>query len=349
MLMQMGAGGAYALSLAVIVAAIYLAVVRFMDLNEKEPLWAVALLFALGAVAAGILYLVVGSRLLELTVLPAALATEAAKLVAIAIGVAALGAIARARGWAEINGIMDGVVYGTAVGFGYAVGETFIRNLAFAGTALGAVNVSPLATLWTTVLTGLSDGLFGGIIGAGFGAAAAARTSGARVGYPIVGFVAAVIAHAAYILLATGNSLGGGQAVVRTWIALLIPLVFVVAVVALALGRERRAILEELANESESGVVSEEEFSLLRSFGARRAHYARLFMSGNFDDWLDQRALHNRQVQLALAERRLRGFTGAEERAEAEGDVERIRASILQMKRSEAAESGSAEAGKAGA
>ena len=47
--------GAYALSLAIIVAVIYLAVVRFMDLNEKEPLWAAGLIFLLGALTAAIL------------------------------------------------------------------------------------------------------------------------------------------------------------------------------------------------------------------------------------------------------------------------------------------------------
>ena len=40
-------GGAYALSLALLIAVIYLAVMRFMDINEKEPLWAVGLLFSL--------------------------------------------------------------------------------------------------------------------------------------------------------------------------------------------------------------------------------------------------------------------------------------------------------------
>ncbi len=45
---QATTGGAYAISLALIIAVIYLAVVRFMDLNEKEPLWAVGLMFILG-------------------------------------------------------------------------------------------------------------------------------------------------------------------------------------------------------------------------------------------------------------------------------------------------------------
>lgn len=63
---QVTAGGAYALSLAIIVAIIYLALVRFMDLNEKEPLWAVGMMFLLGAVTATVLPLLIGYSVLEL-------------------------------------------------------------------------------------------------------------------------------------------------------------------------------------------------------------------------------------------------------------------------------------------
>ncbi len=62
-------GGAYALSLAVIISAVYLAVVRFMDLNEKEPLWAMGLVFSLGAVAVAVLPPVVSPVVMELNTL----------------------------------------------------------------------------------------------------------------------------------------------------------------------------------------------------------------------------------------------------------------------------------------
>ena len=135
--------GAYALSLAVVVAAIYLALVRFMDLNEKEPLWAVGLLFALGAVSAVVLPLLSGSVVLELSTIWGPVAEEAAKFVAFAAGAIALGMVARSRGWSEINGLMDGVVYGTAVGFGYATGEAFVRELSFGGALGGAISAGP--------------------------------------------------------------------------------------------------------------------------------------------------------------------------------------------------------------
>ena len=319
-LAQVTAGGAYALSFTLIVAVVYLAVVRFMDLNEKEPLWAVGLLFLAGLIFAAVLPLLVGSSVLELSLLWGPVAEEMAKFVAFALGAVALAAVARSRGWSEISGLMDGIVYGTAVGFGYAAGETLVRELSFGGALGGAVGAGPFATLWTTVLTGLSDGLFGAVIGAGFGAAVGARSALQRVGYPIAGLVGAILVHAAYTVLAEGNALGGSAGLVRAWVALIIPILFVVAVVVVALSRERRAIQEELADEGESGAVTDEELAVLKSFAARRSRYAGALARGDFDGWLAMRELHNRQVQLALAksraaresdpERRLRWVAG---------------------------------------
>ena len=54
----------YAFPLTVVVAAIYLAIVRFMDLNEKEPIWALGLMLVLGIIAAMIVDLLVRDVLL---------------------------------------------------------------------------------------------------------------------------------------------------------------------------------------------------------------------------------------------------------------------------------------------
>jgi protease PrsW len=332
-LAQVTTSGAYALSLAVIVAVIYLAVVRFMDLNEKEPLWAVGLIFLLGAVTAAILPLLVGYAVLELNPLRAAVVEESAKFVAFFLGMAVFSAAARSRGWSEINDLMDGIVYGTALGFGFATGEAFVRELSFGGAIGGAIEAGPFATLWTTALSGLSDGLFGAIIGAGFGAAAGVRSLAREIGYPIAGLIGAILAHTAYTFLAEGAALGGTAGLVRAWVALLIPVLFVVGITVVALAAERRAIRDELASERETGAVTEEELAVLRSFVARRSRYAGALMSGDFDGWLAKRELHNRQVQLALAKRRASRESDPERRAAAEAEVERLRASVLEMKR----------------
>lgn len=344
---QVTASGAYALSLAVVVAVIYLILVRFMDLNEKESWWAVGLVFLLGAMAAAVLPLLVSSTVLNLSTFWGALVEETAKFAALAIGVVALTAVARSRGWSEINGLMDGIVYGTTVGLGFATGEAFVRELAFGGAVGGLVGGGPLNTLWTTALAGLSEGLFGAIIGMGFGAAVGARSAAQRIGYPVAGLVGAIAAHAVYEILAQGNALGGSTALVRTWISLLIPVAFVIAVVVFALVRERRAIREELAEES--GVVTEEDLGILQSFTTRRSRYASTFMKGDFDGWLALRELHNRQVQLALTKRRASREPDPERRAEAEAEIQQLRASILETRRDVEGTPRSSDTGEAGA
>lgn len=347
-LIQVSGAGAYALSLTVIVAAIYLAVVRFMDLNEKEPLWAVGMIFFFGAVAGLVLPLIVSSTVLELNTFYGPLAEELAMFLALVVGMVALGMVARSRGWSEVSGLMDGIVYGTAVGFGFATGTEFFRELSFSA-AVTPGEVGPLAVLWSTALTGLADGLFGGIMGAGFGAAVGARSAFQRFAYPVVGLAGAILAHIGYVVLSQGNSLGGSEALIRTWIALLLPLIFIAAVIAIALGRENRAIREELRGEAGSGAVTEDELRVLQSSAGRRSQYLSAFMKGDFDRWLTLKELHNRQVQLALAKHRLRGETDPGRRAEIEGEVERLRASVLEMKREPDSAVNSTGAGKVGA
>jgi hypothetical protein len=135
-----------------------------------------------------------------------------------------------------------------------------------------------------------------------------------------------------YSYLGQGGALGGGAAQVRTYIALALPVGFVIAVILIALGREKRAIRDELHDEADAGVVTEEEYHLLQSFGARRSAYAKLFFKGDFDAWVALRGLHNRQVQLALAEQRFREETDPQRKAEIQTEVEQIRASTFALR-----------------
>lgn len=120
----------YALSMAVVIAAIYLIIVRFMDLNEKEHLWMIGLVFFSGVVAATGYFLltilgpmatvVAEFTSFESSALVIAVAEDSTKFVVFALVVAAFAAIGSWRGWSEIHDLMDGVVYGTALGLGFA-------------------------------------------------------------------------------------------------------------------------------------------------------------------------------------------------------------------------------------
>lgn len=326
----------FALSLAVIVAALYILVLRLIDVNEKEPVWALALVLLIGVVCAAVAAAVVEPSFRELEAYGTAITAEVSKFIAIALGVIALEGVSRSRGWSEINGPVDGLIYGAAAGLGFATGDALIRELSVPATVVGlGTETGSFALLWTTLLAGLSEGLFGALIGAGFGWALSARAAGMRLVGPVLGLLAALVVHYLYLLLAEGNALSGTEGAVRQWVALLIPVVFIVALLIQGLRQESGAIAEELADEAAAGVVTEEELKRLRSPGARRAQYMSKAMKGDIEGWLALRGLHNRQVQLALTERRLRNEDDPERRRDIEAEVHRIRASIIATKQSQ--------------
>src|SRR3954452_14895366 len=264
----------YAISVAVLVATVYLVVLRAIDPNEKEPLWALALLLFAGAVCAAVAVAGVDPGFRTLSVLGVAVTAKLAKFVAIGLGIAALEGIGRLRGWSEFNGIVDGVVYGAAAGLGYAVGAVLVRELS---SAVGVFDLAdaagPLDTLWTNVVFGLREGIFGAIIGAGFAVALTGGGGPLRLGVPLAALVAAIAVHIGYIELADGNTVSGDG--VRPLIALVLPVALIAVLMVQALRRERIAIAEELADEAAGGAVTDEELGLLRSPSRRRAAYLR--------------------------------------------------------------------------
>jgi RsiW-degrading membrane proteinase PrsW (M82 family) len=320
-----GSSSGFALAVAVVVALIYLLVLRVVDLNEREPLWALSLCLVLGAVAA-LLVPVFSHGTSQVSAWPAAISQELGKFVALLGAMAIFNAIGRLRGWSDVNDVLDGVVYGAAVGLGFATGAAFVHQLSAGTTALGAT-VGSGTILWTTLLSGLQQGIFGGLLGAGFGKAVTARSDGERWGYPVAGLLVAIIVHGLYNWLAHGGALGGGGNV-RSLLALIIPLVLLVALVVFGLGREKEAIGAELSDEAQSGVVTPEDLVLLQSPTRRRQRYVQELFKGNFDGWMALRTRQNRQVQLALAKRRAAGQTDPQRRAEALAEADRIRAAI---------------------
>ena len=72
------------------VCLLYLLAIRFLDLNEREPLWAVLFLFGLGFLASGILGLVVPRSTLIFSALRGATLQEGAKFTALGLGLVVL-------------------------------------------------------------------------------------------------------------------------------------------------------------------------------------------------------------------------------------------------------------------
>ncbi|MDQ4106210.1 MAG: PrsW family intramembrane metalloprotease, partial [Actinomycetota bacterium] len=121
----------------VLQAVLYVLFIRFIDFYEREPFLYVIPVFIWGFTVAVVISLVFNT-LFAFTVSAVASAQAVSFLTAvvgapvieecakglallIAFGVAYL--VARRRGTIEFSGVMDGIVYGSAVGFGFAIAE----------------------------------------------------------------------------------------------------------------------------------------------------------------------------------------------------------------------------------
>jgi len=316
-----------------LVIIVYFAVVRLIDMNEKEPLWAMSMLFLLGAAAGALLPWFVSPGILDLTVLPGASLREVARFAAISFGIGALIFYGQLRGWQEFNGTMDGIVYGACAGLGFAVASELRSELMFASVALPGHQPGLLSGFGTIALRGLSDAVFGAIIGAGIGAATEARSPAARGILPVAGLVAAIVADAAYVSLAHGNSLAGSSGMLRHQISLVLPLILIAVVAWAALRSERRAIAEQLPSEAGDGTVTAEELIVLKSVTKRNAMHFRELVRGQVRRWMGLRELHNRQVQLALIKARAANEPEPSRRAKLELEVAQVRNDVIACRR----------------
>ena len=313
---------ALALSLTLLVALFYLVLLRLIDPYEKEPLWALGLMLFLGASSAGAAAVLLAPDTREESALAVALTAEVSKMVAIALGFALFGLVRRLKGWSEVNGITDGVVYGAAAGLGFATGGAFVSEIAFSAAG-GQLPGQPgfLEVLWTTALSGLSEGVFGGMIGAGIVAAWEAHSRARRLLLGVGGLLAAVMTHLAYAALADPGSPFDSEHLVGDWLALGLSILLLLAVLLRSVAAERRAATEL------------DQTGRFRRVRAPSGSYLRTFAEGAIEDWLRLRALNSRRVQLAIVQRRLRDTpeSAAGRRHALEEEIRNLRESLAMI------------------
>jgi RsiW-degrading membrane proteinase PrsW (M82 family) len=315
-----------------LLAVLYLLIVRFVDMNEKEPLWAMLMQFALGGIAGVVITFISGKLMLDLNLWASAAIDEVVKFLAIGAGVGVLVAYGQRRGWEEFNGTMDGIVYGTCAGLGFGVGEQLVHEMTFVSLTIPGLEAAPIAGFGKLALSGLADGVVGAIIGAGYGAASESRSPALRSALPVVSLLVAIAADGAYGVLRHGNSLGDSGAL-RANAALFIPLGLLVVVAIYALSQERGAIGKYLDDEVQTGAVGADDLPLLKSVLRRQMAYLKAFLSMKLGFFFGLRSLHNLQVQLAFAKARQSGESDPTRRARVDGEVEKIRATLVQQRK----------------
>ena len=271
------------------VAALYWA-----DRYEKEPKRLLATAFLWGAVPA-LLVAVVVRLFFRLPVdLLGAEAIDAVRagLVAPLIEETLKGIIVifiAVRYRREFDNVLDGIIYGAMVGFGFAMTGNMLSYI-------GAFLLRGFSGLGNTILIegvlyGLNHAFYSAIFGAGLGYARLMQRRWERWGIPLATFVLAVTSHAIHNL-AMRSAVGLTPFTVAvTWIGLL--LIIVVMVWSTML--ERQALQTELKH-----LIPDTLYSTVLKPRARLRAQWRAFISEGYNSWRRTRRLHQLCGELAF-------------------------------------------------
>ena len=266
------------LAAAIVPALVYSAVIYGFDRYEKEPMWLLLATFFWGAVPSIILALVVslvfsapvmllGGPVVTNTVMAVVVAPpveETAK----AIALIAIFVLLRH----EVDGLLDGIIYGAMVGMGFAMVENFFYFLAVFDE--GGSQAWGSTVFLRAIIFGLNHSLFTSATGLGLAVARFTQQRVIRFAAPIAGWSIAVALHAIHNL---GASMGGLLCAIlpfTDWGGVL--LVFVIIVWALV--QERRWIHEYLQEEVSRGTLTAQQYHTACSGRRRLAHRLHLLI-----------------------------------------------------------------------
>ncbi len=259
------------LVLATVPLPLYLALALWIDRFEPEPIRMLAWAFFWGATAATFFALILntvgqsvvssefGSSFGEVygSSISAPVVEESAK------GIVLL-AIYRWRR-SELNGVLDGIVYASMVGLGFATTE----NVLYYGNSAAGANGVPLeATFFMRgVLSPFAHPVFTAMTGIGFGIAVASGRPLRRLA-PAIGLLGAMLLHS---LWNSSAGVGDGAGFVGVYFLIMIPIFIAVIVVSIvARRREGRMVRHQLQPELASGQLTADDVRSLSSVKTRR-------------------------------------------------------------------------------
>jgi hypothetical protein len=155
----------------------------------------------------------------------------------------------------EFDGLLDGLMYGALVGFGFAMTENFFYFIGAFDE--GGARQLTMIILLRSLVFGLNHAFYTGLTGIGFGMARNVRSRMGRLLWIVAGLTAAIVVHSIHNLgaaLAAVNPTGLGLSI----LVAVGGAASIVIVVLLAWQQERYCIQTELAGEVDTLITGQE-------------------------------------------------------------------------------------------
>ena len=302
--------------LAAIPTALYSWLLWRLDRYEREPLHLLAVSFGWGAlpalILAGLAELGVSALVGDLlrpgydTTVVAPLIEEPVK----ALALVALFLFVRR----EFNGMLDGIVYGALVGFGFAMSENMLYFLA---------NPDQLATIWVlrSVVFGFNHAFYTSIVGIVLGLIRLDRRR--WLGYAALpaALTLAIIVHGLHNASVQLGLLG----LCIAWIVDSGGLLIVLAVAVLAQRRERYWLQTQLAPEIAADVIDRTDFSEAFTPALRIGNEWKTLLRHGWSPYRHRRRFHQLLIELAFVKHQV----AHGDRFCCQSDIDRLRAQVV--------------------
>lgn len=290
---------------AIIPTVFYVLLFYWADRYEREPLWLASMAFVWGAVPAIILSIIaelwLGWNWIDAPDSMTGAIVEGAIIAPIVEELVKAAALLLIF-WLmrhEFDGVLDGIVYGGLIGFGFAMTENFFY---FVGAYdEGGYQQLTIVIFLRAVLFGLNHAFYTGLTGIGFGLARNSRSRNIAVRWILLGLIGAIVTHSLHNLgasLAAFNLAGLGLSLIVAVAGILLVLVAVI----LSWRHERSSLRLELAEEIGILLTADEYERMIRRWHnplRKRGHIAQE----------NARRMHD-LVELALKKNRLRNGAG---------------------------------------
>lgn len=298
----MGGGGLSAtlVGVGVLQTVVYLVFIRAIDLYEREELRYVIPVFLWGMTGAVVislffntLFIVALSAVVDAgvaqtltAIFVAPVVEECAKGIALLLAFVVASVVSLRKGGIEFSGVMDGIVYGSAVGFGFSIVED-ISYYAQLGEETFVIR---------RIFGGFGHAAFASLTGIGIGLIPWVRSPFLKVLLPVFGLAAAILMHGLFNF--TGTFFGP-----LAYLLMFLVLLAYVLIIVIWLAVERRTIRKELKDEVAAGTISAGEYAILPTYFARTFYYFGLIFSGRIAEWRRARRVHEAAVNLAFTKR----------------------------------------------
>jgi RsiW-degrading membrane proteinase PrsW (M82 family) len=287
--------GLPALFVAMVVATLpvpfYIMLILWIDRYEAEPIWMLAVAFFWGAtVAVFAAYLL--NTIAAITVAIATRSMEIAQVFGAIISAPFVEELSKGLilfifyFWKkdEFDGVVDGFVYASMVGLGFAMTE----NFQYYGKVIAAGGL--MSTDFQEIylirggLAAYSHPLFTSMTGIGLGIARQARNSFVKFIMPLIGLGLAMFLHFLWNFSASfAGSLAGFLAI---YVVLMVPIFLItLGIVLFALLREGRVVREFLQPDIQRGLFTQDEYNRLTTIRGRMGSSLRAFRSGGVGVW----------------------------------------------------------------